>query len=101
LTGRPRFCRFGSDHEHDSRPDRPACRRSATTAAWSLPARAISYFSGTVGLVIKIVLLSLVNALASGRRRPRAHDKWPAVVVLVLATIGIDAVYTLEGRRCR
>ena len=72
----------------------PPARRSATTAAWSLPARAISYFSGTVGLAIKIGLLSIVNALAVWAAATLAsHQKWPAVVVLALATLGIDAVY--------
>ena len=42
----------------------PPARRSAATAAWALPARAIATFSGTTGFVIKLALLGLVNALS-------------------------------------
>jgi arabinogalactan oligomer / maltooligosaccharide transport system permease protein len=73
--------------------DAPA-RRSATTAAWSLPARAISYFSGPVGLAVKIVLLGVLNAIAVWAGVVLGtHHKWPAVAVLVLVTAAIDAAY--------
>jgi arabinogalactan oligomer/maltooligosaccharide transport system permease protein len=72
----------------------PPARRSAATAAWSLPARAISFFSGTVGVVLKVVFLGAVNALSLWAAAVLAsHHKWPAVVVLVLVTLAIDAAY--------
>ncbi len=55
----------------------------------------ISAFSGTTGLVVKIVLLSLVNAFAAWSiyvLTTRSH--WIAVAVLLAAaTVGIDLVY--------
>jgi arabinogalactan oligomer/maltooligosaccharide transport system permease protein len=61
---------------------------------WSLPARAIAVFSGTVGLAIKIFLLAVVNAFAvwAGVRLAADHN-WTAIGVLALTTIGIDAAY--------
>jgi arabinogalactan oligomer/maltooligosaccharide transport system permease protein len=74
-------------------PEAPA-RASARTLAWSLPSRAVATFSGTPGLVVKIVLLATVNALALWAATVLASDeKWIALAVLVLTTIGIDAVY--------
>jgi arabinogalactan oligomer / maltooligosaccharide transport system permease protein len=63
----------------------------------SLPTRAISFFSGTVGLAIKIALLSIVNAAAVWAVLVLSdHHKWGAVVVLALATAGIDAIYLMR-----
>jgi arabinogalactan oligomer/maltooligosaccharide transport system permease protein len=60
----------------------------------SLPARAISFFSGTVGLVLKMFLLGVLNALAVWAAVILAdHRKWIAVAVLVAATVGIDIIY--------
>jgi len=73
---------------------RRSLRSSAGLTALSLPARAISFFSGTVGLVIKIALLSVLNALAVWAAVILAdHREWIAVAVLVAATIAIDIVY--------
>jgi len=60
--------------------------------AWS--ARAIAAFSGTTGLAVKIVLLSLSNALAAWAGFVLADKgKWPALGVLVLATATLDWIY--------
>jgi arabinogalactan oligomer/maltooligosaccharide transport system permease protein len=74
-------------------PSRPG----AGTRALSLPTRAISVFSGTVGLVLKIVFLCLVNAMAVWAAIVLLdHEKWKAVVVLVLTTAALDAVYLVK-----
>jgi arabinogalactan oligomer/maltooligosaccharide transport system permease protein len=63
-------------------------------------ARGIAFFSGTVGLVVKIVLLGMLNALAVWAAAVLADkEKWPALAVLILATAGIDAVYMLSRNR--
>jgi len=69
-------------------------RRTASSAAWSLPTRLVATFSGTPGLVVKITLLSIVNALAvwAFTLLVSQHKGVPAAI-LVAATIGIDAVY--------
>lgn len=77
-------------------------RRSRLTglsaALWSLPARLVAVFSGTVGLVIKIVFLSLVNALSVWAAVVLAGDeKWIAFLVLVGVTAAIDAIYLIPG----
>jgi arabinogalactan oligomer/maltooligosaccharide transport system permease protein len=65
----------------------------------SLPTRLISAFSGTVGLVIKLAFLGIVNAIAVwaavilGR-----EEKWAALGVLALATAALDAVYLAPRR---
>jgi len=67
---------------------------SAGTRALSLPTRLISAFSGTVGLVIKIVLLSLVNAFAIWAAVVLSdHHKWRALGLLAFVTAAIDAIY--------
>ena len=76
---------------------KPTSRASAGTRALSLPTRLISAFSGTVGLVIKIVLLSLVNAFAIWAAVVLVdHHRWRAVVLLVIATAAIDAIYLVK-----
>ena len=76
-------------------PQEPVSRlSSATAAAWSAPARLVAAFSGTVGLVIKIALLSLVNGLAVwGGTVLAGQEKWVALGVLAAATLLLDAVY--------
>lgn len=60
----------------------------------SLPARAISVFSGGVGLAVKIAFLSLVNAVAIWAAVVLAGDeKWLWLAVLAVATVALDAVY--------
>ncbi len=75
---------------------------SATTAAApeasafrpGLIARSIAAFSGTVGLAIKIALLAVVNAIAVWAAVVLAdHRRWPALGVLVVATLLIDYLY--------
>jgi arabinogalactan oligomer / maltooligosaccharide transport system permease protein len=63
-------------------------------------ARGIAFFSGTVGLVVKIVLLGLLNALAVWAATVLAdRGKWPAFVVLLVATAAIDAIYLVSRNR--
>jgi arabinogalactan oligomer/maltooligosaccharide transport system permease protein len=78
---------------------------SATTAAPSasapqpafrpgLVARSIAVFSGTVGFAIKIALLSASNALAAWAVYVLVdHQRWPALAVVVAATLAIDWLY--------
>jgi len=59
-------------------------------------ARGIAAFSGAPGMVVKIVLLSLVNALAAWAAFVLIdNSKWIALVVTVAATALIDAIYLL------
>jgi arabinogalactan oligomer/maltooligosaccharide transport system permease protein len=82
---------------------------SATTASSAgippeIPAaaftpRLISFFSGTVGLVTKVALLSISDALAIWAAYVLAQrQQWIGLVVLVLATVGVNALY-FGGRR--
>jgi arabinogalactan oligomer / maltooligosaccharide transport system permease protein len=65
---------------------------------WSLPAKLIAAFSGTTGLVVKLALLSIVNALALWAVVVLGTDgKWVALAATLAATAAIDAVY-LSGR---
>jgi arabinogalactan oligomer/maltooligosaccharide transport system permease protein len=78
------------------RSELPA-REGAAARARSLPTRLITTFSGTVGLVIKIVFLCLVNGLTIWAAAVLAdHHKWKPLAVLVFATVLIDAVYLLN-----
>ena len=71
-----------------------SARPSAGTLAWSLPSRLVATFSGTPGVVLKMTLLGIVNALAVWAITVLAgQHKWIPLAVLVAATIGIDAVY--------
>ena len=81
-------------------PHEPVSRlSSATAAAWSAPARLVAVFSGTVGLVLKIVLLAVVNALAVwGGTVLAGQQKWVALGVLAAATLALDLIY-LSPRR--
>jgi arabinogalactan oligomer / maltooligosaccharide transport system permease protein len=70
----------------------PAISSSVPRAA-TIP-RVVSAFSGTTGLVVKLVLLAAMNALgvwAAYVLATRHH--WLAIVVLALAMAGIDYVY--------
>lgn len=72
---------------------------AATAAAWSAPARLVAIFSGTVGLVLKIVLLAIVNALAVwGATVLASEGKWVAFASLALSTLALDAIYLLPRR---
>jgi arabinogalactan oligomer/maltooligosaccharide transport system permease protein len=66
----------------------------------SLIARGIGFFSGTVGLVIKLVLLGALSALALLAIGILLSDeKWLAAVVLGVVTALIVAVYLLRDKR--
>ena len=66
----------------------------------SVLARAIGFFSGTVGLVIKLGLLGILNALALWAIGILFADgKWVAALVIAASTIAIDAVYLVPDRR--
>src|SRR4051812_9478489 len=79
---------------------------TATTPAAATPApraafvpRLISYFSGTTGLVVKIILLSTFNALAVWAAYvlvDRRH--WIALGVLAVTTAGVDLIYLGKRR---
>jgi arabinogalactan oligomer/maltooligosaccharide transport system permease protein len=80
------------------REQQPA-RRGAGTLAWSLPSRAIAFFSGPVGLAFKLFVLGLVNALSVWAGTVLAGDEhWIALAILVLATVAIDLVYLWPNR---
>jgi len=66
----------------------------------SLIARGIELFSGTVGLVIKLVLLGALSALAIWAVAILfGDDKWLAALAIAAATVLIVAVYLLPDRR--
>jgi arabinogalactan oligomer/maltooligosaccharide transport system permease protein len=72
----------------------PPARLDARTAAWSWPSRMVATFSGTPGLVLKLTFLALVNAVAIWAGVILVDKgKWPAVGVLAVTTIVIDAIY--------
>jgi arabinogalactan oligomer / maltooligosaccharide transport system permease protein len=72
----------------------PPARVDARTAAWSWPSRLVAAFSGTPGVVLKLVFLAIVNAVAVWAGVILAdRGKWPAVGVLVATTAVIDLVY--------
>jgi arabinogalactan oligomer/maltooligosaccharide transport system permease protein len=65
----------------------------------SAPTRLVASFSGTRGLVLKLILLGLSNALAAWAAYVLAdRGRWPAFVGVVLATLAIDAVYLAPRR---
>jgi len=72
----------------------PSRLESASAAFRSAPSRAIAFFSGPVGLAVKIGLLAIVNALAVWAAILLATDhKWVALAVLIASTVIIDAIY--------
>jgi len=67
--------------------------------ATSLPTRLVTAFSGTVGLVTKIALLAIFNALVVWALEILAADgKWIPVFIAAAATVTIDVIYLLPGR---
>ena len=67
---------------------------AAPEIQWGLPSRLIATFSGPAGLVVKLALLSLLNAIVVWAAIILAQDsKWAALVVLLAATAAIDAAY--------
>jgi arabinogalactan oligomer/maltooligosaccharide transport system permease protein len=66
----------------------------------SLLARGIGFFSGTVGLVIKLVLLGALTALALlAVGILLSDDKWLAALAIAAATLLIVAIYLVPDRR--
>jgi arabinogalactan oligomer / maltooligosaccharide transport system permease protein len=77
----------------------PPPRPGFLAAAMSLPTRLIVLFSGTVGLVLKLLFLGVVNGVAVWAGTILAgDDAWIALAILVAATLAIDAVYLLPRR---
>jgi arabinogalactan oligomer / maltooligosaccharide transport system permease protein len=77
----------------------PSRFSAVSSAAKSLPTRAIAFFSGPVGFGVKIALLAIVNAIAVWALFVLFdHHKWAAAGVLIAATLFIDAVYLGERR---
>ncbi|MER3410436.1 MAG: hypothetical protein C4306_10165 [Thermoleophilia bacterium] len=65
----------------------------------SLPTRAVTVFSGAVGLTVKILLLSIVNAVAIWACAVLVLDgKWFFVGAAGAATLAVDAIYLLPRR---
>ena len=54
----------------------------------------VAFFSGPLGVAIKMLLLGLMNALAVWAAIVLVDEgKWPAFIVLVITTIAIDVAY--------
>jgi arabinogalactan oligomer/maltooligosaccharide transport system permease protein len=74
---------------------------TATTPAAASPAprpavvpRLVSFFSGTTGLIVKIILLSSFNAIAVWAAYVLADRRhWIALGVLAVTTVGVDIIY--------
>ena len=74
-------------------------RSNQDTVQWSLPARVVTRASGVVGLSLKIVFLGIVNAVAVWAGAVLADDqRWPALAVLLVTTLGLDIVYLVPDR---
>ena len=68
-------------------------------AAMSLPTRLMVLLSGTVGFVLKLVFLGIVNAVAVWAGTILAgDDDWIPLGVLVATTLAIDAIYLVPRR---
>jgi arabinogalactan oligomer/maltooligosaccharide transport system permease protein len=66
----------------------------------SLVARAVALFAGPVGVVCKVLLLAAANALGLWAFVGLlVEDKWAIALTALLATIAIDVVYLMPGRR--
>jgi arabinogalactan oligomer / maltooligosaccharide transport system permease protein len=66
----------------------------------SLLARGVGFFSGTLGLVIKLLLLAAANALAVWAIGILlADEKWVPAVVIAAAMLLVDLAYLVPDRR--
>ena len=73
--------------------------RGVTVPPPSLLARAVPAFSGTTGLVVKLVLLGIANAIGLWAIVGLlGNENWIAALCVLAATLGIDAVYLLPVR---
>jgi arabinogalactan oligomer/maltooligosaccharide transport system permease protein len=71
-----------------------------SASARSLPARLITFFSGTNGLIAKLVLLGGFNALVVWAATILAtHHKWIALLIVAIAAGAIDALYLIPSQR--
>jgi arabinogalactan oligomer / maltooligosaccharide transport system permease protein len=69
-------------------------------SARSLPARLMAFFSGTNGLIAKIVLLAAFNAIVVWAATVLAsHHKWIALLVVALAAGAIDVIYLIPNEK--
>jgi arabinogalactan oligomer/maltooligosaccharide transport system permease protein len=67
--------------------------------AWSSPARLMAAFSGTPGLVVKLLLLAILNGFAVWAAEILAtKNKWIPLVVLAVALVAIDLLYLARRR---
>jgi len=79
-------------------PESVLRRRAA--AASSMPARLMTAFSGTNGLIAKVVLLSIFNALVVWACTVLVtHHKWIALLVTAAAALAIDLIYLVPSKR--
>jgi len=63
-------------------------------------ARGIAAFSGSTGFAIKVILLSLSNAVVVwGAYVLVSNQRWPAAVVVAVATLAIDYIYLAPHSR--
>ncbi len=78
----------------------PIAADTAAVPNPSLLARATGFFSGPVGLAIKLILLGALNALAIWAIGVLLSDeKWIAALAVGAATLLIDLVYLVPSRR--
>src|SRR5690242_17948272 len=69
-------------------------------SARSLPARLMAFFSGTNGLIAKIVLLCAFNAVVVWAASVLAsHHKWIALLIVALAAAAIDVIYLIPNEK--
>ncbi len=67
---------------------------TAATFHPGLIARVIAVFSGTVGFILKLILLALANALVAWAVYVLIdHHRWPALAIVVASTALIDWIY--------
>ena len=77
----------------------PALPAAAPAFRPSNIARGIAYFSGTVGLILKISLLAIANALVAWAAFVLVdHQRWPALAVVLVSTALIDWIYLVPHK---
>jgi arabinogalactan oligomer/maltooligosaccharide transport system permease protein len=78
----------------------PIAADAASVPSPSLLARGVGFFSGTVGLVVKLAILCAVNALAVWAVGVLlSDDRWLGAVVIGTVTVLIDAAYLYPSDR--
>ncbi|MBA3716685.1 MAG: ABC transporter permease subunit, partial [Actinobacteria bacterium] len=77
----------------------PQAPQFKSSSARSLPARLMAAFSGTNGLIAKLVLLGLFNAMVVWAATILAtHHKWIALLIVAVAAGAIDAIYLVPRK---